>query len=63
MPYLFFAVLCGVPLFLLETVIGQYTQEGAITCWNKICPLASGKLGVVLVPVIKSSSATFQYMS
>nr|XP_019959998.1 PREDICTED: sodium- and chloride-dependent GABA transporter 2-like [Paralichthys olivaceus] len=41
-PYLIFAVLCGVPLFLLETVIGQYTQEGAITCWNKICPLASG---------------------
>ncbi|XP_019959998.2 sodium- and chloride-dependent GABA transporter 2-like [Paralichthys olivaceus] len=41
-PYLIFAVLCGVPLFLMETVIGQYTQEGAITCWNKICPLASG---------------------
>ncbi|XP_062264122.1 sodium- and chloride-dependent GABA transporter 2-like isoform X1 [Platichthys flesus] len=41
-PYLVFAVLCGFPLFLLETVIGQYTQEGAITCWTKICPLAKG---------------------
>ncbi|CAN9505925.1 unnamed protein product [Ophioblennius macclurei] len=41
-PYCFFAVLCGVPLYLLETVIGQYTQEGTITCWNKICPMAQG---------------------
>ncbi|XP_035472221.1 sodium- and chloride-dependent GABA transporter 2-like isoform X1 [Scophthalmus maximus] len=42
LPYLFFALLCGVPLFLLETVIGQYTQEGAITCWTKLCPLSKG---------------------
>ncbi|XP_039974570.1 sodium- and chloride-dependent betaine transporter-like [Xiphias gladius] len=41
-PYFFFALLCGMPLFLLETVIGQYTQEGAITCWTKLCPLAQG---------------------
>ncbi|XP_042337789.1 sodium- and chloride-dependent betaine transporter-like, partial [Plectropomus leopardus] len=42
LPYCFFAMLCGVPLFLLETVIGQYTQEGTITCWTKLCPLAQG---------------------
>ncbi|KAM7413494.1 hypothetical protein PAMA_020738 [Pampus argenteus] len=41
-PYLVFVVICGVPLFLLETTIGQYTQEGAITCWRKLCPLAEG---------------------
>ncbi|KAE8295536.1 Sodium- and chloride-dependent GABA transporter 2 [Larimichthys crocea] len=41
-PYLVFVVTCGVPLFLLETSIGQYTQEGAITCWRKLCPLAEG---------------------
>ncbi|XP_041812218.1 sodium- and chloride-dependent betaine transporter-like [Chelmon rostratus] len=41
-PYCLFAVLCGLPLFLLETVIGQYTQEGAATCWTKLCPLAQG---------------------
>ncbi|XP_056138822.1 sodium- and chloride-dependent GABA transporter 2-like [Lampris incognitus] len=41
-PYLVFVVTCGVPLFLLETAIGQYTQEGAITCWRKLCPLAEG---------------------
>ncbi|KAL6116420.1 kcnj1 [Pungitius sinensis] len=41
-PYLVFVVTCGVPLFLLETTLGQYTQEGGITCWRKVCPLAEG---------------------
>ncbi|XP_067275611.1 sodium- and chloride-dependent GABA transporter 2-like isoform X2 [Pseudorasbora parva] len=41
-PYLVFLVTCGVPLFLLETAIGQYTQEGSITCWQRLCPLAKG---------------------
>ncbi|XP_068191494.1 sodium- and chloride-dependent GABA transporter 3-like [Antennarius striatus] len=41
-PYVLFAVLYGVPLFLLETFIGQYTQEGFVTCWTKLCPLAKG---------------------
>lgn len=43
LPYCLFALLCGVPIFLLETVIGQHTQEGAMTCWTKLCPLAQGK--------------------
>ncbi|XP_061682411.1 sodium- and chloride-dependent GABA transporter 2-like [Syngnathoides biaculeatus] len=41
-PYLVFVVTCGVPLFLLETTMGQYTQEGGVTCWRKMCPLAEG---------------------
>ncbi|XP_075998742.1 sodium- and chloride-dependent GABA transporter 2-like [Genypterus blacodes] len=41
-PYLVFLVTCGVPLFLLETSLGQYTQEGGITCWRKLCPLVEG---------------------
>ncbi|KAJ8280746.1 hypothetical protein GJAV_G00058510 [Gymnothorax javanicus] len=41
-PYLFFAMACGIPLALLETAMGQYTKEGAITCWRKFCPLAEG---------------------
>ncbi|XP_056869884.1 sodium- and chloride-dependent GABA transporter 2-like [Takifugu flavidus] len=49
LPYCFFAVLCGVPLFLLETVIGQYTQEGAVTCWTKICPLSEGTGYFILI--------------
>ncbi|KAI3374653.1 hypothetical protein L3Q82_021224, partial [Scortum barcoo] len=41
-PYVLLAVVCGIPLFLLETSVGQYTQEGFITCWRKMCPLAQG---------------------
>ncbi|CAI5640467.1 unnamed protein product [Oreochromis niloticus] len=41
-PYCLLAVVCGIPLFLMETSFGQYTQEGFITCWRKLCPLAQG---------------------
>ncbi|KAM7400111.1 hypothetical protein PAMA_004690 [Pampus argenteus] len=41
-PYCLLAVLVGIPLFLLESSIGQYTQEGFITTWRKLCPLAQG---------------------
>ncbi|KAG7220004.1 hypothetical protein INR49_009324 [Caranx melampygus] len=41
-PYGLLAVVCGIPLFLLEIFSGQYTQEGFITCWRKLCPLAQG---------------------
>ncbi|KAM3875312.1 sodium- and chloride-dependent GABA transporter 2-like [Diretmus argenteus] len=35
-------VTCAIPLFLLETAIGQSTQQGGITSWRKVCPLAEG---------------------
>ncbi|MEQ2249397.1 hypothetical protein ILYODFUR_028729, partial [Ilyodon furcidens] len=41
-PYALLAVVCGIPLFLMETSFGQYTQDGFITCWRKLCPLAEG---------------------
>uniref|UniRef100_A0AAR2INN9 Transporter n=1 Tax=Pygocentrus nattereri TaxID=42514 RepID=A0AAR2INN9_PYGNA len=41
-PYVVFVLTCGIPLFLLETAMGQYTQQGGITCWHRICPLAQG---------------------
>ncbi|XP_062264945.1 sodium- and chloride-dependent GABA transporter 2-like [Platichthys flesus] len=49
LPYIFFAVLCGVPLYLLENTIGQLTQEGAITCWKKVCPIAKGTGYAIMV--------------
>ncbi|XP_032369676.1 sodium- and chloride-dependent GABA transporter 2 isoform X2 [Etheostoma spectabile] len=41
-PYVLFLFTCGIPLFLLETTLGQYTKQGSITCWRKICPLFEG---------------------
>lgn len=41
-PYILFMFTCGVPLFFLETALGQYTSQGGITCWRKICPLFQG---------------------
>uniref|UniRef100_A0A668AZ42 Transporter n=1 Tax=Myripristis murdjan TaxID=586833 RepID=A0A668AZ42_9TELE len=50
LPYCFFAVLVGVPVFLLESAIGQYTQESTITCWRKICPLGEG-IGYAIIVI------------
>ncbi|KAG9340014.1 hypothetical protein JZ751_022125 [Albula glossodonta] len=41
-PYLIFLCFCGIPMFFLETVIGQYTGEGAVAAWRKICPMFQG---------------------
>lgn len=37
-----FLFTCGIPVFLLEVALGQYTSEGGITCWRKISPLFEG---------------------
>lgn len=42
-PYGLIAMLYGIPMFLLETSVGQFTQEGFVTCWRKLCPLAQGE--------------------
>ncbi|XP_035007578.1 solute carrier family 6 member 22, tandem duplicate 2 [Hippoglossus stenolepis] len=41
-PYILFLFTCGIPLFFLETSLGQFTSHGGITCWRKICPLFEG---------------------
>ncbi|XP_051911293.1 sodium- and chloride-dependent GABA transporter 2-like [Hippocampus zosterae] len=41
-PYLIFLFACGVPVFFLETALGQFTSQGGVTCWRKISPLFEG---------------------
>ena len=42
-PYILFLVTCGVPLFILEVSLGQYTSQGGIMCWRMVCPLLEGE--------------------
>ncbi|XP_035383929.1 sodium- and chloride-dependent GABA transporter 2-like isoform X1 [Electrophorus electricus] len=41
-PYFVFLVFCGIPIFFLETALGQYTSQGGVTAWRKICPMFEG---------------------
>ncbi|XP_078509883.1 sodium- and chloride-dependent GABA transporter 2-like [Lissotriton helveticus] len=41
-PYLIFLFTCGIPLFFLEISVGQYTSQGAVTCWRRLCPIFEG---------------------
>ena len=47
-PYLLMLVIVGVPMFYLETLLGQATQKGPILAWYKICPNLWG-LGLAAV--------------
>lgn len=43
-PYLLMLVFLGLPLFYMELALGQYQKCGAISVWNRICPVFSGKI-------------------
>ncbi|XP_068573531.1 sodium- and chloride-dependent GABA transporter 2-like [Cebidichthys violaceus] len=50
-PYLVFLFFCGIPVFFLETALGQYTSEGGVTAWRKICPMFEG-LGIAAQVIV-----------
>ncbi|XP_055364706.1 solute carrier family 6 member 11a isoform X2 [Betta splendens] len=41
-PYILFLVTSGLPLVILETALGQYSSQGGIMCWRRVCPLFEG---------------------
>ncbi|KAG9472196.1 sodium- and chloride-dependent GABA transporter 2-like [Eleutherodactylus coqui] len=41
-PYLIFLFTCGIPVFFLETALGQYSSQGGVTAWRRICPIFEG---------------------
>eukprot|EP00061_Rhincodon_typus_P018055 g47057.t1 len=48
-PYLFFLLIAGMPLFYMELALGQYNREGAATVW-KICPIFKGGVMAIDMP-------------
>ncbi|XP_055004250.1 sodium- and chloride-dependent GABA transporter 2-like [Boleophthalmus pectinirostris] len=57
-PYVLFIFTCGIPLFFLETSLGQFTNQGGITCWKKICPLFQG-MGYASHLIISFSATSY----
>uniref|UniRef100_A0A8C7YU19 Transporter n=1 Tax=Oryzias sinensis TaxID=183150 RepID=A0A8C7YU19_9TELE len=43
-PYFIFLFGGGLPVFFLEVALGQFTSEGGITCWEKLCPIFTGAI-------------------
>lgn len=51
-PFLIMLVLCGIPLFYLEILIGQFTSTGCISIF-RMCPLLKGTgYAIVVVNII-----------
>ncbi|XP_038623710.1 sodium- and chloride-dependent betaine transporter [Tachyglossus aculeatus] len=58
-PYLIFLFTCGIPVFFLETALGQYTSQGGVTAWRKICPIFEG---IGLASVVIESYLNIYYI-
>ena len=41
-PYFICVLIGAIPMFVLEIAMGQYTSQGAVSCWNYFCPLFKG---------------------
>ncbi|XP_053717625.1 sodium- and chloride-dependent betaine transporter-like isoform X2 [Synchiropus splendidus] len=50
-PYFLLLLFLGLPLFFLETALGQFTSQGAVTAWRRICPMLEG-VGVASLVVL-----------
>ncbi|KAM9758512.1 sodium- and chloride-dependent GABA transporter 2-like isoform 1-T1 [Menidia menidia] len=57
-PYILFLLSCGIPMFLLETAMGQFTSQGCITCWRHFCPLFEG-IGYATQVVIAYAAVSY----
>ncbi len=54
-PYLVMLFIVGIPLFYLESTLGQSLQRGPIKVWYKICPnlWGIGLAGVIVTTIIR----------
>lgn len=45
-PFFICLVFCGIPLFFLETAVGQFTGQGTLHVWE-VCPIFKGKITIL----------------
>lgn len=50
MPYLLMLFLCGIPLFFMETCLGQFSSTGCLTIF-RIAPLFKGNHLIKHAPI------------
>ncbi|KAJ8312336.1 LOW QUALITY PROTEIN: hypothetical protein KUTeg_009709 [Tegillarca granosa] len=48
-PYAVMLVFLGMPLFYMELALGQYQRSGAISVWQRICPMFTAYLCIIFV--------------
>ncbi len=54
-PYLIMLFIVGIPMFYMESILGQSLQRGPIKAWYKICPnlWGIGLAGVIVTTIIR----------
>ena len=57
-PYVLICVLCGIPLLIIETALGQFSQRGPVGCWD----FAPAMRGIGIASVIVSFFGALYYI-
>ncbi|CAF1156700.1 unnamed protein product [Didymodactylos carnosus] len=57
-PYVIISLLCGIPLLMMETALGQFSSEGPVGCWN----FAPAMKGIGIASVLISFSGALYYV-
>ncbi|XP_041801906.1 sodium- and chloride-dependent neutral and basic amino acid transporter B(0+)-like [Chelmon rostratus] len=53
-PYFLMLILCGIPLFVLESAFGQFCSQGPINVWRAVPILQGVGIAMVMVTAIES---------
>jgi solute carrier family 6 GABA transporter-like protein 6/8/11/12/13 len=57
-PYVLISVLCGIPLLMMETALGQFSRKGPVGCWD----FAPAMRGIGIASVLISFFGALYYV-